>query len=82
VHQGYLEPHNATAQYNADGQLTIWCSTQAAFGARDQISEILQMPISKIRVIPLEIGGGFGGKIGVYLEPIAALLSKKSGHRP
>jgi xanthine dehydrogenase molybdenum-binding subunit len=82
VHQGYIEPQNATAQYNADGQVTIWCSTQAAFGARDQISEILQMPVSKIRVIPMEIGGGFGGKVGVYLEPVAVLLSKKSGHRP
>jgi CO/xanthine dehydrogenase Mo-binding subunit len=82
VHQGYIEPHNATAMYNADGQLTIWTSTQAAFNERDQIAEILQIPVSKIRVIPMEIGGGFGGKNGVYLEPVAALLSKKSGHRP
>lgn len=82
VHQGYIEPQNATALYNADGQLTIWCSTQAAFIVRDQVSEILHIPVSKIRVIPMEIGGGFGGKIGVYLEPIAALLSKRSGHRP
>ncbi len=82
VHQGYIEPQNATAQYNADGQLTIWCSTQAAFIVRDQLADILHMPVSKIRVIPMEIGGGFGGKISVYLEPIAALLSRKSGHRP
>ncbi len=82
VHQGYIEPQNATALYNADGLLTIWTSTQAAFIERDQISEILQVPVSKIRVIPMEIGGGFGGKIGVYLEPVAALLSKKSGHCP
>lgn len=82
VHQGYIEPQNATAQYNTDGQLTIWCSTQGSFGVRDQVSEILQIPVSKIRVIPLEIGGGFGGKNDVYLEPLAALLSKKSGHRP
>jgi xanthine dehydrogenase molybdenum-binding subunit len=82
VHQGYIEPHNATAQFSVDGQLTIWCSTQAAFIVRDQLSEILRLPVAKIRVIPLEIGGGFGGKIGVYLEPIAALLSRQSGHRP
>jgi len=82
VHQGYIEPQNATAQYNSDGQLTIWCSTQGSFGVRDQVSEILQIPVAKIRVIPLEIGGGFGGKNDVYLEPLAALLSKKSGHRP
>ncbi len=47
-----------------------------------QVSEILQIPVSKIRVIPLEIGGAFGGKHRAYLEPVAALLSKKSGHRP
>jgi CO/xanthine dehydrogenase Mo-binding subunit len=82
VHQGYIEPHNATALYNQDGQLTIWCSTQGAFGVRSQVSDILQVPVSKIRVIPMEIGGGFGGKIDVYLEPVAALLSKKSGCRP
>jgi xanthine dehydrogenase molybdenum-binding subunit len=82
VHQGYIEPQNATALYNRDGHLTIWCSTQGAFGVRDQVSEILQIPVSRIRVIPMEIGGGFGGKNSVYLEPVAALLSKKSGHRP
>ena len=82
VHQGYIEPQNATALFNSDGQLTIWCSTQGAFGVRDQVADILQIPVSKIKVIPMEIGGGFGGKIGVYLEPLAALLSLKSGHKP
>lgn len=82
VHQGYIEPQNATALYNPDGRLTIWCSTQGAFGVRDEVAELLKIPVSMIRVIPMEIGGGFGGKIGVYLEPVAALLSKKSGHRP
>ena len=82
VHQGYIEPQNSTALYNPDGQLTIWCSTQGSFGVRDQIADILQIPISIIRVIPMEIGGGFGGKISVYLEPLAALLSLKSGHKP
>ena len=79
VHQGYIEPHNTTALYNPDGQLTIWCSTQGAFAVRQQVSEILQIPVSKVKVVPMEIGGGFGGKISVYLEPVAALLSKKSG---
>ena len=82
VHQGYIEPHNATAIYNAAGQLTIWCSTQGAFAVRSQIADILMLPVADVRVIPTEIGGGFGGKISVYLEPLAALLSKKSGHRP
>jgi xanthine dehydrogenase molybdenum-binding subunit len=79
VHQGYIEPHNATAMYNADGLLTIWCSTQGAFSVRAQVAELLQMPLARIKIVPMEIGGGFGGKIRVYLEPVAALLSKKTG---
>lgn len=79
VHQGYIEPHNATALWNADGNLTVWCSTQGAFMAQKQLSDVLQIPVSKIKVIPAEIGGGFGGKIPIYLEPVAALLSRKTG---
>jgi CO/xanthine dehydrogenase Mo-binding subunit len=79
VHQGYIEPHNAVAQYNPDGQTTIWTSTQGAFTARDQCALALNIPASSIKVVPAEIGGGFGGKIGIYLEPLALLLSKKTG---
>ncbi len=79
VHQGYIEPHNATALWNADGTLTIWCSTQGAFSVRGQVAELLGIPLSRIKVVPTEIGGGFGGKIRVYLEPVAAALSKKTG---
>ncbi len=82
VHQGYIEPQNATALFDTDGRLTIWCSTQGSFGVRDQVAEILDLPLASVRVIPMEIGGGFGGKNGVYLEPLAALLSQKSGHKP
>ncbi len=82
VHQGYIEPHAATAQVDIDGQVTIWCSTQGSFGVREQVASILQLPLSRIRVVPLEIGGGFGGKNNVYLEPLAVLLSRKSGYRP
>lgn len=79
VHQGYIEPQNATALWNVDGQLTIWTSTQGAFTAREALSTVLNLPVSQIKVIPMEIGGGFGGKIPIYLEPMAALLSKKTG---
>src|SRR5262249_7920692 len=65
VHQGYIEPHNASALWNPDGNLTIWCSTQGAFTVRAQVSAILQLPLAKIKVVPMEIGGGFGGKIRV-----------------
>ncbi len=79
VHQGYIEPQNATAFWNADGQLTIWTSTQGSFTCRQMVSDILGIPVSRIKVVPMEIGGGFGGKISVYLEPVAALLSRASG---
>ena len=79
VHQGYIEPHNATAMWNSDGQITVWTSTQGSFAARAQTGAVLDVPASSIKVVPQEIGGGFGGKIPIYFEPVAALLSKLSG---
>lgn len=78
VHQGYIEPHAATAMWNADGQVTLWCTTQGAFSMRGATHQILGIPVSRLKVIPTEIGGGFGGKIPTYGEPVAALLSRKS----
>ena len=80
VHQGYIEPQNATAWWGPDGRLTVWCSSQGHFGVRDNTARILGLPVSDVKVVPLEIGGGFGGKIPPYLEPVAAVMSKKSGH--
>ena len=80
VHQGYIEPQTCTALWGQDGRLTIWNSSQGQFGMRDQICRVLDVPVSEVKVVPLEIGGGFGGKLRAYLEPVAALLSKKSGH--
>ena len=82
VHQGYIEPQTATALWNTDGRITIWTSTQGAHGARDQTAEILDVPKGRIKVVPMEIGGGFGGKLSIYLEPLAALLSRKAGNVP
>ena len=79
VHQGYIEPHNGTAFWNTDGQLSVWTSTQGAFAVRSSVADVLRQPVSKVKVTPMEIGGGFGGKITAYLDAIAALLSRKSG---
>ena len=79
VHQGYIEPQNALALWSPDGHVTIYCSTQGSFNVRTLTSSVLCIPEGTIRVVPAEIGGGFGGKTTVYLEPVAALLSKKSG---
>lgn len=79
VHQGYIEPHACVASWNGDGQAQIWCSSQGHFAVRALTASVLAMPQSDIRVMPLEIGGGFGGKTTVYLEPVAMILSRKSG---
>jgi CO/xanthine dehydrogenase Mo-binding subunit len=79
VHQAYIEPHACVASYNADGQCLVICSSQGQFMVRAYCAKLLGIDISDIRVIPAEIGGGFGGKTLVYLEPVALALSKKSG---
>ncbi len=78
VHQGYIEPHTSTALWHGDGRCTVWTSTQGAFTVRQQLAELLEIPLTWIKVVPTEIGGGFGGKIAVYEQPVAVLLSKKS----
>lgn len=79
VHQGYIEPHTATAFWGPDNKLTIWSSSQGQFAVREQTAKIVGLAVSQVKAIPMEIGGGFGGKLTVYLEPVAAVLSRKSG---
>ena len=80
VHQGYIETHNATAHWLKDGHLHVWCSSQGAFSIRQELADLHEHPITKIHVTPMEIGGGFGGKTTAYLEPLAAQLSRQTGH--
>jgi xanthine dehydrogenase molybdenum-binding subunit len=80
VHQGYIEPHAAVAVWSADGMLTVYSTTQGSFAVRDQLAALLRHPMSKIRVIPTEVGGAFGGKNVSYLDVPAALLARKTGH--
>ena len=79
VHQGYIEPHTCTAWWMPSQRITVWCSSQGHFVIRERTAAILGVPSSTIKVVPLEIGGGFGGKTTIYLEPVAAVLSKKTG---
>ena len=79
VHQGYIEPHSATARWDRGGRVTVWGSSQGHFAIRDFTALVLGIPISQVKVVPMEVGGGFGGKLVVYVEPAAALLSKRSG---
>src|SRR6516225_2115151 len=80
VHQAYIEPHACVVSVAADGQTTIWSSSQGQFMVRAYTSRIAGAEDNaSIRAIPAEIGGGFGGKTIIYLEPVAYILSKKSG---
>ena len=79
VHQGYIEPHACTAQWGADGNLTIWSGSQGQFTVRDHTARFLGIPVSQVKAVAQEIGGGFGAKGIVYVEPVAALLARKSG---
>jgi CO/xanthine dehydrogenase Mo-binding subunit len=79
VHQGYLEPHAVLAQWDTTGLLTLWASTQGSFNTRSEVADVLGIPENRIRVIPIECGGGFGGKIRALCEPITALLARATG---
>src|SRR5881296_2307653 len=79
VHQGYLEPHAVLAQWDTTGFLTLWSSTQGSFNTRSEVADVLELPENRIKVIPMECGGGFGGKIRALCEPITAILARAAG---
>ena len=80
VHPGYIEPHASTAYWAPDGKLTVWTSTQGHFMIRPTLAEVFDLPANHVKVIPTEIGGGFGAKLNLHLEPICTVLSRKTGH--
>jgi len=79
VHQAYIEPHACVCSVGADGQVNIISSSQGQFMVRAYTAKLLAMNIANIRATPAEIGGGFGGKTIVYLEPLAVAMSKQCG---
>jgi CO/xanthine dehydrogenase Mo-binding subunit len=80
VHQGYIEPQACLARFDSDGQAELWASSQGHFVIRALTARLLGMEVGNLRVHPAEIGGGFGGKNVPYVEPVALVLSRKSGH--
>jgi CO/xanthine dehydrogenase Mo-binding subunit len=77
AHQGYLEPQVAIAEVDANGFATVWASTQGQFTTELMVGRMLDLPLSKLKVVPLEIGGGFGGKIAIHGEAVAVRLAQK-----
>ena len=81
INQGFLEPMACVANVEANGRLTVWASTQGPYQVRQQLASVLDMPIGNIKIIAMEMGGGFGAKLRLALEAFPALLSMKT-HRP
>ncbi|OGO20622.1 MAG: hypothetical protein A2144_02985 [Chloroflexi bacterium RBG_16_50_9] len=79
VNQGYLEPIASVANVDLSGKVTIWTQSQGIFMARQMIAEYLALPLNRIKLIPVEIGGAFGGKTYLPTAPLCALLAMKTG---
>ncbi|MEM9957669.1 MAG: xanthine dehydrogenase family protein molybdopterin-binding subunit [Pseudomonadota bacterium] len=79
AHQGYIEPHACVASFGGDGQADLWCCTQGQYMVRATCAGIMGIEVAQLRVTASEIGGGFGGKTTVFIEPVALALSRKAG---
>jgi len=82
THQGYIEPHACLGQLGADGKGEMWVCTQGHWYIRKMCADVLGLEKSQLRVTPSEIGGGFGGKTTIFMEPLSLALSRKAGGRP
>ncbi|MDW7740060.1 MAG: molybdopterin cofactor-binding domain-containing protein [Bacillota bacterium] len=78
VEHVHLEPHVAIAQYSTEGEYTVWTSAQRPFTSAEGVAKILKVPQSKIRIVATKIGGGFGGKNEITMEPVAMVLARKA----
>ena len=79
INQGFLEPMACVANVEPNRRLTVWASTQGPYQIRAQLSAVLDIPLASIRVIPMELGGGFGAKLRLAFEGFPALLAMKTG---
>jgi len=82
THQGYIEPHACVGQLGADGKGEMWVTTQGQWFVRSMCAAVLGLETAQLRVTPSEIGGGFGGKTTVFMEPLSLALSRKAGGKP
>ena len=81
THQGYIEPHACLATLGGDGKGELWCCTQGHWNVQKICAALLGLETSQLRVTASEIGGGFGGKTAVFIEPVALALARKA-NRP
>jgi len=77
-----METHVTIVRWGAQDKITIWSSAQSPFTVRNLFCNTFKLPLNNVRVIVPHVGGGFGGKAGIHLEPLVACLSRKAGGRP
>jgi CO/xanthine dehydrogenase Mo-binding subunit len=82
VQHAPMETHATLAHWKPNGSIDIWTSAQSPFAVRNLLSAALGIPHARIRVVVPHVGGAFGGKAGIHLEPLVVMLSKHAGHRP
>ena len=75
----YLEPVSAIAEFDRAGKLTVWSAHQSVYKVQATLSRALDLPMSNIRVATPAIGGAFGGKSGVTVQPLVAHLARATG---
>jgi len=78
VNQAPIEPHACVAGFDHRGRLTVWTATQQLSVCHAELAAALELPMGEVKVIPLECGGGFGGKLKTNLEPLTALLAQEA----
>jgi Aerobic-type carbon monoxide dehydrogenase, large subunit CoxL/CutL homologs len=78
VHHSPMEPHVSMVRPEPDGGMTVWAPTQGPFHVRDEVAKVLGIPTYKVRVVPMAVGGGFGGKV-TLLETLLVLLARRTG---
>ena len=79
IHHGAIETHACIANYDARKKLTVYTSSQDSFAVRINLAKVFDLPMSRVRVVVPAMGGAFGGKVDMVLEPVAALLAIKTG---
>ncbi|HZL65139.1 MAG TPA: molybdopterin cofactor-binding domain-containing protein [Thermoleophilia bacterium] len=78
VHHAALEPHVCVAQGHSTGGMTVWTTSQGAYGVRTVIADLLGLEYHKVRVIKAPMGGSFGGKTEFIVEPVTAFLAHET----
>ncbi len=78
VHQSYIEPDSETAWVREDGSVIVWANTQTTFTQRHELAMLLDLPMHKVRVIPTEVGGAFGGKETIRVSALCVALSRQA----